>query len=397
MSAPRTKKPQVQLRRPIERSISSGHPWVYGEALEPAPGLALGADVELLTRNGRPMARGLYDPGSPLALRVYTLDPREPIDAALVRRRLDLALQTRLLLFDRATTSAFRWCNGEGDRLPGVVVDLYDTVAVVRYDGAAVRVLSRSVVQAVRSIAEDRGLPITHVYERSRGGVGEALFGGDPPGHVAILEHGVRLSVDVLRGQKTGFFLDQRENRRRIRALSAGKRVANLFSYTGGFSVNAALGGATEVTSVDIAPAAIDAARAHFADNGLDPAAHAFAATDAFAWLEGQKQAKARYDLIVTDPPSFAPSERALDAALAAYRDLNAAALSLLPEGGLLAAASCSSHVDMEAFCGALGEAARQERRALTVLEAHGQPLDHPSPPGFPEGRYLKLVLCRAG
>ncbi len=388
---------RVQLRRPLERAISSGHPWVYAEALEAVRGLPAGCEVELATRNGRPMARGLYDPGSPLALRIYTLDPREAIDAAFVRRRLEQALSIRLSLLDRTSTNAFRWCNGEGDRLPGVVVDVYDRVAVVRFDGAAARTLARFVVAAILSLAEARALPIDHIYERSRGGVGEVLHGEAPPALVPIREHGVRFSVDVLRGQKTGFFLDQRENRRRVRALAAGRRVANLFSYSGGFSVNAALGGAPHVESVDIAPAAVQAARQHFVDNGLDPAPHAFSAVDAFDWLKAAKDARRSYELIVTDPPSFAPSERALEAALAAYRDLNAAAVALIPDGGLLAAASCSSHVDLASFCGSLGEAARQARRPLTVLEAHGQPLDHPSPAGFPEGRYLKFVLCRVG
>jgi 23S rRNA (cytosine1962-C5)-methyltransferase len=182
-----------------------------------------------------------------------------------------------------------------------------------------------------------------------------------------------------------------------VRSLAAGRRVANLFSYTGGFSVSAALGGAVHVESVDVARAAVEAAAQHFADNGIDPAAHAFSAVDAFEWLAAAKEARRTFELVVTDPPSFAPSERALDAALAAYRDLNAAAMALVPDGGLLAAASCSSHVAMEPFCGSLAEAARQARRPLTVLEATGQPLDHPSAPGFSEGRYLKFVLCRVG
>jgi 23S rRNA (cytosine1962-C5)-methyltransferase len=388
---------RLKLRRPLERAISAGHPWVYGEALEPARGLTVGAEVELLTRNGRPLARGLYDPGSPLALRVYTLDPRETLDDAFLARRLRRALSLRRGAFDDERTSAFRWCNGEGDLLPGVVVDRYDHVVVLRFDGAAARTLAARLVPALQTVAAELGLRIDRGYERARGGAGQVLFGAPPPERVPIVEHGVRFAVDVLRGQKTGFFLDQRENRRRVRLWSKGRTVANLFSYTGGFSVNAALGGARRVVSVDVAPAAIEAARACFGDNGLDPAAHVFFAEDAFAWLKREREARAQYDLVVTDPPSFAPSEKALPAALAAYRDLNAEAIALVPDGGLLCAASCSSHVDLEAFLGALAEAARAARRPLTVLEEHGQPLDHPSPPGFPEGRYLKFVVCRVG
>ncbi len=211
-------------------------------------------------------------------------------------------------------------------------------------------------------------------------------------------EHGVVFAVDVLHGQKTGFFLDQRENRRRLRiARCEEARVANLFSYTGGFSVNAALGGATQVVKrVDVAAPAIDAARAHFSEeNGIDPAAKVFACFDAFEWIEDELKRGQRYDLNVTHPTSYAPSERALPAALAAYRDLNAAAIALLPEGRHAVRGSCSSHVALPAFLGTLAEAGRTARRPLTVLETHGQPLDHPSPPAFLEGRYLKFVICR--
>jgi 23S rRNA (cytosine1962-C5)-methyltransferase len=388
---------RLRLVRPLERAVSMGHPWLYAEALERARDLAVGTEVQLQTRNGRPLAVGLYDPTSPLAVRVYSLDPKERIDAAFVRRRLHAALLLRLPRFDRAQTDCFRLCNGEGDRLPGIVVDLYADVAIVRFDGAASRTLLDGVVRALREIAELEKLPLRCIYERSRGGVGAALVGDAPTEPVRVREHGVTFLVDVLRGQKTGFFLDQRENRRRLRTLSSKKRVANLFSYTGGFSVNAALGGAPQVTSVDVAEPAIVAARAHFSENGLDPAAHVFAAVDAFEWLESERKRGERYDLIVTDPPSFAPSERALPAALAAYRDLNALALTLIPDGGLLCAASCSSHVDLPAFLGTLAEAGRIARRPLTVLETHGQPLDHPSPPAFAEGRYLKFVICAVG
>lgn len=384
---------RIKLRRPLERAISSGHPWVYGEALEPVRDVKVGTDVELLTRNGRPLARGLYDPGSPIALRIYTLDARQRIDGALVLSRLRDALSLRALDLD---TSAFRWCNGEGDRLPGVVVDRYADVCVVRFDGDAARTLSDHVVAALRQIGSERGLPLSSIYERSRGGVGRALY-GDAPGNVSIVEHGVRFTVDVQRGQKTGFFLDQRENRQRVRTLARGRRVANLFSYTGGFSVYAALGGASHVASVDIAPAAVAAVREHLELNGIDPARHEQTAIDAFEWLARARDEQRSYDLVVTDPPSFAPSERALDAALSAYRDLNSEAVALIPDGGILCAASCSSHVGMEPFLAMLGEVGRAARRPLTVLEARGQPLDHPSPPIFAEGRYLKFVICRVG
>jgi 23S rRNA (cytosine1962-C5)-methyltransferase len=374
----------LRLRKELARAIRGGHPWLYADALDIPRGLHTGSVVDVIGKNGNFLARGLFDAKSPIAVRLYTLDPDEPVDAALFRRRLAAALASRR--FDQ-DTNAFRWCNGEGDFLPGVVVDAYDRVAVLRLDGDAVRVFRDAIA---RSLVELRDL--THVYERSRGAKGSALHGAEP-GLVEIREHGVKFSVDVVHGQKTGFFLDQRENRRLLQTFSRGVEVANLFSYTGGFSVYAALAGATRVASVDSAAPALEAARANFRLNGLDPAAHEFACADAFAWLAHKSS---QFGLVITDPPSFAPSEKSVGRALSAYRDLNALALSAVAPGGLLAAASCSSHVGLEAFLGALRDAGEKARRPLRILEVRGQPADHPSLPAFPEGRYLKFVLIRA-
>nr|WP_263429849.1 class I SAM-dependent methyltransferase [Nannocystis pusilla] len=220
------------------------------------------------------------------------------------------------------------------------------------------------------------------------------LAGEPPPPLVAIREHGMRMHVDVRRGQKTGMFLDQRENRRLIRQVARGRETLNLFSYTGGFSLAAALGGAPRVTSVDLARNAVDAARDNFVANDLDPGAHAFVAADAFAFLDDT--AGTTYDLVVVDPPSFAPNHKSVRAAEAAYARLNASALRQVRPGGLLAAASCSSHVPMDMFLKILGESARQARRPLRLLEVRGEPPDHPTPLHFPEGRYLKFVLALA-
>ncbi len=321
-------------------------------------------------------------------MRVYTLDAGEPLDGAFLRRRLAAALGSRR--FDAAVTNcAFRWCSGEGDFLPGVVVDLYARVAVLRLDGDASALFRDQLAAAPSSrLATSR---TTSTSDRAAVAV-QALHGGEPPDSLEIREHGVRFVVDVIHGQKTGFFLDQRENRRGLQLYCAATEVANLFAYTGGFSVYAALAGATRVATVDSAAPALEAARANFRLNGLDPSAHEFACEDAFAWLARQKS---RFGLVITDPPSFAPSEKSVGRALSAYRDLNALALAAVAPGGLLAAASCSSHVALEPFIGALRDAAERTRRPLRILETRGQPADHPSLPAFPEGRYLKLVLCR--
>lgn len=384
----------VRLRKDLGDTLRAGHPWVYRDALdvpERAPEPATGEVVELTDRHGSFVGRGLYQRGSPIAVRVYCTDPGEALDEALLRRRLASALRSRRGLFLRAETDAFRLCHGEGDFLPGVVIDLYAAVAVVQFDYEAAAARFRLALPA--ALAEV-GLDLLTVYERGRGHA-QLLAGDDPPDEVEVREHGVTLLVNVKHGQKTGFFLDMRDNRRLLRGCAGGLSVWNGFSYTGGFSVQAALGGATRVVSVDQAAPALDTARRIFQRNGLDPAAHGFFAEDVFAHLRQAIAAGQRYGLVIVDPPSFAPSEEALRRALRAYRDLYALALNIVEEGGLFAAGSCSSHVDQAAFLQVLGAAAQHAGRRLRLLEVRGQPPDHPSLPAFPEGRYLKFALAR--
>lgn len=395
-------EPVATLRRDLTRALRSGHPWIYREALAIPPGLRTGESVAVQDAGGRFVARGRYAADSPLAVRVYTLDPAEAVDDALLRRRLGQALALRRAALDVRETSAFRLCNGEGDLLPGVVVDVYDTVAVVRFDDAAAAAWREALVAALRG-PELSDVSITAVIERGRGAQAAVLFGAAPSGEVTIREHGTPMLVDVMQGQKTGLFLDQRENRRLLRRYAAGRSVLNCFSYTGGFSLQAALGGASQVTSVDTARAALETGRRCFAANGLEAAPvgattgrYQFLSEDVFVHLRRAVACGVRHGLVVVDPPSFAPSEKTLPRALAAYRELFALALGTVAPGGLLAASSCSSHVDANAFLEAVAAAGQAAGRSLRLLEFPGQPADHPTLPAFPEGRYLKFALLAA-
>jgi 23S rRNA (cytosine1962-C5)-methyltransferase len=406
--------PQVLLTRNLVRSIQSGHPWLYREALQAPPGMPTGTVVDLVDRAGRFLGRGLYDAESPIALRIFTLDRGEAVDEALVRRRLADALQLRRWTVEGLGehTSAFRLCHGEGDRLPGLVIDIYEHVAVLICDGAAAQSLVPAATRAVLELCADLG--VRTVYERQQrrsGGGGRLLHGelapkdgtspeaAEPlrPGEVLVREHGMRLLVDVVSGQKTGLFIDQRENRRRIRRCARGLTVWNGFAYTGGFSVAAALGGARRVVTVDRAAPAVETARRSFRHNRLDPEPHGFVVADVFEELSALHRRGERFDLVIVDPPSFAKAEKDVPAALAAYRELHRLALDAVQPGGLLAAASCSSHVDEPGFLATIAEAATAAGRPLRFLEIHGQPADHPTLPAFSEGRYLKFVLCAAG
>jgi 23S rRNA (cytosine1962-C5)-methyltransferase len=395
---------ELRLQKDLARHLRAGHPWVFRKAVEKAPkALAAGAIVDV-TDEGRFVARGYYDPHSAITVRILTREAAEAVDAAFWRRRVARALALRRELVHG--TTGFRMVHGESDGLPGVVADRYGAFAVVKLYSAGLTPHRAAIVEALR--AEAAGLEgvygrdeipqATDGEEEGGAPAGRVLWGAEPPERIVIDEHGMKLLVDVRRGQKTGHFLDQRENRRMVRDLARGRAEAlNLFAYTGGFSVAAALGGAGHVVSVDVDRDAVALARENFRANGLDPADHAFAAEDAFELLARYKREGRRFELVVCDPPAFAKSQRAVDAAVAGYASLNRAALAVLAPGGLLVTASCSARVSAEQFADAVKEAAFKARVELQLVGETRQPPDHPVSPQFREGRYLKcLVLRRA-
>lgn len=381
----------TRLLKPLERRISAGHPWVYRDAVRPFQAKT-GDIVTLYDNKRRFLARGLADDGA-LAIRLLTTQ-NQPIDAAFLAQRIDQALALRALR-DWGQTDALRLLHGEGDRLPGLVCDRYGHYAVIKWDGLALRAWREEILDHLGPALERLG--IHTIIERSGRGVDKqvtALRGEMPTEPIAINEWGMKLWVDVGSGQKTGMFLDHRESRRRLRALAKDHRVLNLFSYSGGFSVAAGLGGAREVVSVDSAAAAIALAERNWRDNNLDPAQHLGLAQEVRPYLE--TLGPGAFDLIVSDPPSFAPKQSVKDKALSAYFQLHRAVLKVLAPGGLLLAASCSSHVTREDFDTNLRDAARAEKRHLQVLGRWGADVDHPVPLGFAEGEYLKVLLARA-
>jgi 23S rRNA (cytosine1962-C5)-methyltransferase len=393
----------IHLTPSAAAAVRRGHPWVYREGIARAPrGLATGDGVELI-EGGAFAGRGLWDAGSPIAVRVFQQRSERPLDEAAIADRLERAFMLRDAWFggDSATT-AYRLANGEGDRVPGLVIDRYGPIAVVRLDSDALRPWLDRLLPRLATALERRGVPSIGLRAgatpasppHDKGGRKLLHLQGPPiPDRIVVREAGMAMEVDLARGQKTGAFLDQRENRARVRALAAGRaRVLNLFSYAGGFSLAAALGGAGRVTSVDSAASAHASAQRSFRENGLDPAAHEFVTADAFDFLDRAASRGDRYELVISDPPSFAPSERAKPRALAAYRRLHAAIARVLAEGGVLCAASCSSHVTAEEFVATLDDAALG-RDDLRLCGLHGQPADHPTLPAWPEGRYLKLAV----
>jgi 23S rRNA (cytosine1962-C5)-methyltransferase len=392
----------VRVNRHGVEAVRRGHPWIYAAALSGPPAASDARVVQIVSERDEPIGWGVLDPGSPLALRVWVVGRDGVLDAGVFAERLSRAIAVRRALFADGTTTAYRLLNGEGDRTPGFVIDRYDDVAVLRVDGSAARAVGPALTPDLERLLRDDG--VTTLLERTsqRSDKGEAksitVRFGPERASVRVQEHGVPFVVDLVRGQKTGAFLDQRENRRRVGEIVAqraaaglGVRVLNLFSYTGGFSQRAALAGGT-VTSVDVAANAHGTAQASFKLAGLELTGHQFVTADAFAWLAEQKRKGAQWDVVISDPPSFAPSERAKPNALSAYRGLHRACADVLAPGGTLLAASCSSHVSAEDFLTTLDDAALG-RSDLRLLDLFGPPPDHPTLPAFPEGRYLKLAV----
>jgi 23S rRNA (cytosine1962-C5)-methyltransferase len=376
----------VQLAKPLEKAIRAGHPWIFRNALKPFTAQA-GEVVTVADRSGRFLCRGLADEG-PIGVRVF-LTADSPLDTALFASRIRQALCRRDSLRSE-TTTALRLISGEGDYLPGLTLDRYGPYAVLLFDGKAIDKWKETVVAVLREELAARSitslvLRTKHRHEKSV----QALWGELPQGEFCVLENGMKLFVDLINGQKTGLFLDHRDSRLHTRRLSKNKRVLNLYGYTGGFSVAAGLGGAIAVTTVDSAPEAIRLAEKSWAENGLDPELHTGVVSDVPEFMKGQQGAE--YDLVIADPPSFAPKKLAVPGALRSYRLLHASVLRVMRRGGTYIAASCSSHIRREMFESTIMEAARSCGRRIKIEQVWGAGEDHPVLKGFPEGDYLKV------
>ncbi len=393
--------PVIKLRRGKEESLGRFHPWVFSGAIAALPdGLEEGDVVSVIAADGTPMGVGHYQIGS-IAVRMLSFDAATTIDEEYYRGRLADALRMRRVLgLRRDDNNAFRLVHGEGDFLPGLVVDVYGDTAVVQAHSPGMH-YARHTIAKVLTEMPDAGIhniyyksETTLPYKARLDPVNDYLI-GHADTDVAI-ENSLKFHVDWLRGQKTGFFVDQRDNRALLGKYATGRRVLNMFCYTGGFSVYALAGGAASVTSVDSSAKAISLTDANVALNqGGDATAagrHRSEATDAFKFL--QNMDGSAYDLIILDPPAFAKHHSAVRNALQGYRRLNARAIEKIAPGGILFTFSCSQAVSREQFRLAVFSAAAQCRRRVRILHQLTQPADHPVNIYHPEGEYLKgLVL----
>lgn len=381
---------ELFLNRNLERSIKAGHPWVYADSIEagqsPKGNLAI-----LKAKNGKTIAKGIYDRESPLAFRVCVVG-NDPLDDHWVKGNLEKAFSRRSHILN-VHTNACRLIFGEGDNLPGLVCDIYGDVLVFQLDGAG-----PAGFWNVKNITLwfSQKMPVKTAYLKYRSDqkkAGEILLGDKALSKVLFQENGVKFKADIINGQKTGFFLDQRENRLRIKSLSNNKTVLNLFGYTGGFAVYAGVGKARHVTSVDISKSATMESHQNWLLNDLRDDLHLPVTANAFDFLAQACQEKKKWDMVVADPPSFASSSKNVEKAKHSYINLFASAAKVLNKRGILAASSCSSHINSQLFHQLCEEAISKANRRGTVLGFFNQPEDHPYPLACQELRYLKFLL----
>ena len=397
--------PPVRLRLRIttaaETAVRSGHPWVFSDSVQESNRAGQPGELAVIyDRKDKFLAVGLFDPDSPIRVRILHAGKPQTIDAAWWQSRLEQSLARRSGLFD-AQTTGYRFIHGESDGWPGLVVDRYDATLVLKLYTAAWLPWLKEILALLKA-----KIPCERIVLRLSRNIqkiaenksalhdGQVVFGNQSDGPIIFSENSIRFEADVLHGQKTGFFLDQRENRREVETLAHGRRVFNAFSFSGGFSVYAARGGAVSVTDLDISAHALESAKRNFALNKNFPAVaacrHQTVQADAFEWIE---KSSAKFDLIVLDPPSLAKRAAEREGAIRAYERLNSLGIKLLTRDGILVAGSCSAHVSASEFFDAARRAAVKSGRKFSELKTMQHPPDHPA--GFKEAEYLKVIYLR--
>jgi 23S rRNA (cytosine1962-C5)-methyltransferase len=391
--------PRVVLRPRRARPFYGRHPWVFAGAVASVEGSPRdGDEVDLASHAGHFVARGLYNSRSKIRVRLYSWSPDAPLDAEFFRARLAAALRLRqdVLRLD-GPRRAYRVVFSEADGLSGLTVDRYDRWLVAQVTSLGMAQRRELIADLLEELLRPEG-----VYLRTERGIGRMeglelhdglLRGRVPAEPVVIEEDGLEFLVHVAEGQKTGFYLDQRANRRAVASLSVGRRVLDAFCYTGGFGLHAARAGASEVRAVDASDAALELARANARRNGVE--AVTFVRADVFDELDRLVRAGERFGLVVLDPPKFARSRQAVDEALRGYRRLQTLALRLLDPDGILVTCCCSGLITAQMLEDLLAQLAAEERRGVQILERRGQAADHPVAVACPESSYLKCLISR--
>jgi 23S rRNA (cytosine1962-C5)-methyltransferase len=391
--------PKVWLKQGREKSLLRRHPWVFSGAIERVEGApGAGDSVDVVAADGTPLVRAAYSPASQIRARVWTFELQEIVDAAFFRRRLSRAIESRRRLGLLDAETACRLVFGESDGLPGLIVDRYADYLVCQFLSVGAEAWRTTVVELLGELCAPRG-----IFERSEGGGRHkeglpsrrgCLAGAEPPREIEIAAGGVRLKVDIANGQKTGAYLDQQRNRKRVAAHARDADVLDAFAYTGGFSIACLRSGASSALLIDSSAEALALAERDAALNGL--ADHcSFVVANVFDELRVLREAGRQFGLVVLDPPKFVHSAEQLAAGSRGYKDINMLGVQLVRPGGALATFSCSGHVDPALFQKIVAGAVVDAKRTAQILERLSQPGDHPVATEFPESEYLKGLILR--
>jgi 23S rRNA (cytosine1962-C5)-methyltransferase len=378
--------------------VKGFHPWVFSKAIKHIPeDLSSGEPVRLTDPENRFLAHGYFNANSQMAVRIWSYEDDEKIDREFFKRRVLSAYEIRKRFVESVETDSYRLINGEGDLIPGLIVDKYSGWLVLQFHTEGIARWKDEITEALMEVMNPDG-----IYERSdsaQRGRSEGNSGpihGEAPTHVEIVENGIRSLVDIKGGQKTGFFLDQRDKRFALRKYSKDKRVLNTFSYSGGFSLSALKAGASHVVSVDSSGPALELARENVRLNGFDEDKCEFIEADVKQYLKQEDVLKNPFGVIVLDPPAFIKDRHKKIKGVRGYRFINEAAMPLLDDNGILMTCSCSAHLSQEEFRYMVSESGGRASRRLQLLESFGHGLDHPVGVAFTEGQYLKCLILRA-
>ena len=392
--------PIIKLKKNRQRSLERKHPWVFSGAIDSIKDSARnGETVKVVSVDGKFLGWGAYSLKSQISVRVWSFVEDEKIDVEFFERQIKQAIDLRSQIIDTTNTNAFRLINAESDGLPGLIVDKYNDYLVCQFLSAGAEFWKEEIVKLLSSI-----LVPTGIYERSDVEVREkeglvptsgVLFGTEPSNLIEIVENGNKFFVDIKNGHKTGFYLDQRDNRKLFEKFSPGKEILNCFSYTGGFSVYAIKSGADKVINVDSSADALELAERNFVLNEIESSKYENINDDIFKYLRKLRDANKQFDIIILDPPKFADSVSQIDKASRGYKDINLLAIKLLKKGGVLFTFSCSGHITTELFNKIISDAALDSGRKVNVIKHLTQSPDHTVLTNFPEGLYLKGLVCK--
>jgi 23S rRNA (cytosine1962-C5)-methyltransferase len=391
---------EVVLNKGKEKAVLHRHPWVFSGAIANVKGKPANGDiVRLVNAKGEFMAYGFYNDQSRVALRLLEWDEDVQVDEDWFRVKVAEAVAGRAELLSTGVTDTCRLIFSEADYLPGLIVDKYGDHLAVQVSTSGIENVMPVIIDELRKLLNPKSIfDKSDASSRQHEGLGTdnvVLFGDTPPDFVEVKENNIIYNINIAEGQKSGFYCDQRDNRMIVANHAKGKKVLDCFSYTGGFTLNALKNGAASVTSVDSSALAIETLKENIKLNKLDAGKHTSIQSDVNKQLRVFKEAGDTFDVIILDPPKYAPSRSALDRASRAYKDLNRVAMLLLNKGGLLATYSCSGAMDLETFKQVLAWAALDAGKQVQFIGQFCQPEDHPVRSSFPEGEYLKGLLCR--